>query len=71
MASHPTTDVDSRLCVAAEGGDTIEVILVVRGKVRRSTRPSRWRMRLDGGGVMTFAADSVVAATPVRRPPRR
>jgi hypothetical protein len=59
--------VNARLVAAAEAGQTIEVILVVRGKVRpvRGLDHRRWRMRVDSDHVLTFRADSVVAATPV------
>jgi hypothetical protein len=62
--------INSRLTEAAERGETLEVILVVRGKVRPARGPGRWRIRVDGRGVLTFRAESVVAATPVVRPPR-
>ena len=47
----------------------VEVILVVRGKVRPVRGPDRrrWRMRVDGDHVLTFRADAVVAATPLPR----
>jgi len=48
-----------------------EVILVLRGRLRPSSRPGRWRIRLSGGGGVTFAADAVVAATPLPRSARR
>lgn len=62
----PTT-VDARLTEAAETGERLEVILVVRGKVRlaRGAGGRRWRMRVEGQRVLTFPADCVVAATPV------
>jgi hypothetical protein len=61
--------VNARLVEAAEAGQTIEVILVVRGKIRpvRGATRGRWRMRVDSDHVLTFRADSVVAATPVPR----
>ncbi len=62
--------VNARLAEAASSGDTYEVILVARGKVRAMRTGGRWRIRLDGGGVLTFSAASVVAATPVPRAPR-
>jgi len=63
--------VNARLVEAAEAGQTIEVILVVRGKVRPVRGPDRrrWRMRVDGDHVLTFRADAVVAATPLPRAP--
>ena len=63
-------EIESRLADAAETGRTLEVILVFRGRVRRATRPGRWRMRLVGGGVASFTADAAVAVTPVARRPR-
>lgn len=63
--------VNARLVEAAEAGQTIEVILVVRGKIRpvRGADRRRWRMRVDSDHVLTFRADAVVAATPVPRIP--
>jgi hypothetical protein len=63
------SEVNARLVEAAEAGQTIEIILVVRGKVRPVRGPDmrRWRMRVDSDHVLTFRADSVVAATPVPR----
>jgi hypothetical protein len=71
----PTSDpstVDARLAHAAENGEQVEVILVVRGKVRlaRGAGGRRWRMRVEGQRVLTFPADCVVAATPVPAPGR-
>jgi hypothetical protein len=60
-------EIESRLVDAAETGSTLEVIVVFRGRVRRGSRPGRWRMRLSGGGVATFTADAAVAVTPVAR----
>jgi len=65
------TGVDARLAESAGRGEEVEVILVVRGTVRRSARPGRWRIRLAGGGVLTFAAEWLVAATATRRATRR
>ncbi|HEX9418033.1 MAG TPA: hypothetical protein VGA81_03195 [Methylomirabilota bacterium] len=64
---------DTRLAEAVELGQTLEVILVLRGKVRRVAGGRRWRIRVEGGRVVTFAGDWVVAATPVtpRAGPRR
>jgi hypothetical protein len=56
---------DTLLTEAAERGQTLEVILVLRGRVRPVAGGRRWRIRLDGGRVVTFAGDWVVAATPV------
>ncbi len=62
--------VNARLAEAAESGQTVEVILVVRGKIRpvRGADRRRWRMRVDSDHVLTFRSDTVVAATPVVRP---
>ena len=64
---------DTRLAEAVELGQTLEVILVLRGKVRRVAGGRRWRIRVEGGRVVTFTGDWVVAATPVtpRAGPRR
>ena len=63
--------IDDRLAQAAESDEVLEVILVLRGKMRRAARAGRWRIRLAAGGVLTFAAESVLAATRVPRPARR
>ncbi len=57
---------DARLLEAAEVGGRVEVILVLRGTVRPHG-VGRWRMRTDGGHVVTFPAEGVVAATPATR----
>ncbi len=57
----------SRLAQAAETGETFELVLVLQGKVRSAPRAGRWRLLLDGRHVVTFRAESVIAATPVRR----
>jgi hypothetical protein len=59
--------VNARLIEAAERGQRVEVILVVRGKIRpvRGSDGRRWRMRIDRDHVLTFRADTVVAATPL------
>ena len=59
--------IEARLAQAAETGETLELILVLRGRVRRSTRAGRWRVRMIGGGFATFTAETVVAATGVPR----
>jgi len=56
---------DAQLAEAAEKGERIEVILVLRGRVRRAADGRRWRMRAESGRVITFSAQWVVAATPV------
>jgi len=53
--------VNARLAEAAERGETVELILVVRGRVRQAGA-SRWRVRA-GGTTLTFPARLVVAAT--------
>ncbi len=64
--------IEARLTDAAETGRPLEVILVLRGRVRRSgtSERLRWRMRVDGRYVVTFRADAVVAATPAVAPRR-
>jgi TolB-like protein len=66
------SSIDARLLDAAETGETLEVILVLRGTVRRASGKDRvrWRMRLNGRHMVTFPADAVVAATPVVVPRR-
>jgi len=61
---------DGRLAEAAERSQTLEVILVVRGSVRRAAGAGRWRIRLESGRVLTFDGEWVVAATPAPRSPR-
>jgi len=61
---------DPRLTDAAERGQPLEVILVLRGRVRATARAGRWRIRLQDGRVLTFDGEWVVAATPVSRPSR-
>jgi len=57
--------INARLAEAAARGETLEVILVLRGKVRVARGSDRWRIREAGGRVLTFRATTVVAATPV------
>lgn len=59
--------INARLADAAARGETLEVILVLRGKVRVARGSDRWRIREVGGRVLTFRATAVVAATPVAR----
>ena len=61
---------DARLAEAAERGQPLEVILVLRGSVRATARAGRWRMRLHDGRVLTFDGECVVAVTPTPRPAR-
>jgi hypothetical protein len=49
---------------AAIGGETLEVILVLRGTVRQAGN-DRWRIRVGSRSMLTFGADAVVAATAV------
>lgn len=59
------TTIAGRLAAAAEAATQIELILVVRGKVRpvRSSHGRRWHVRVRDGRRLTFSADWVVAAT--------
>jgi len=61
--------VNARLREAAERGEALELILVLRGKVRPAwgKDPGRWHLRIRGQPVFTFPAESVVAATPICR----
>jgi hypothetical protein len=59
--------INARLAQAAASGETLEVILVLRGSLRPGRGSGRWRIRAEGGGVLTFRAEAVVAATPVAR----
>jgi hypothetical protein len=64
----------ARLVEAAQTGASVEVILVVRGRVRPVRAPGgavRWRVRGEGDHVLTFRAESVVAATPLPSAGRR
>jgi len=63
---HPAV-IDARLREAAERGEPLELILVLRGKVRPAwgKDPGRWHLRIRGQPVFTFPAESVVAATPI------
>jgi hypothetical protein len=63
--------INARLADAAASGEMLEVILVLRGKVRVARGSNRWRIRETGGRVLTFRAGAVVAATPVKRAERR
>jgi len=66
-ADADVSSVNSRLAAAAEGGETLEVILVLRGKVRRAAGSGRWRIQLEGRRVLTFQADCVLATTAIAR----
>jgi hypothetical protein len=63
--------IQGRLTEATAAGETLEVILVLRGRVRPAPGAGRWRLKLHDGRVLTFAADAVVAVTPVARAARR
>ena len=63
--------IQGRLTEATAAGETLEVILVLRGRVRPAPGAGRWRLKLHDGRVLTFAADAVVAVTPVARASRR
>jgi len=67
---HDASVITARLREAAERGEALELILVLRGKVRPAwgKDPGRWHLRIRGQPVFTFPAESVVAATPVSRP---
>jgi hypothetical protein len=65
-----TRGTNARLMEAAARGEMLEVILVLRGKVRVARGSDRWRIREAGGRVLTFRAASVVAATPIVRSER-
>jgi hypothetical protein len=53
--------VNARLAEAAARGESVELILVVRGRVR-AAGGDRWRVRA-GGTTLTFPSRLVVAAT--------
>lgn len=60
---------NARLSEAAERGESIEVILVLRGHVRRvAGTGDRWRIRTSDDHVVTFRADAVVATSHPPRP---
>jgi hypothetical protein len=65
-----THGINARLADASAKGETLEVILVLRGKVRVARGSDRWRIREVGGRVLTFRSTAVVAATPVARADR-
>lgn len=64
-ADDRTLEIKARLTEAAERGRTVELILVVQGKVRPVGGGDRWRIRMGDRHVLTFRAGAVVAATPV------
>jgi hypothetical protein len=63
-------NINARLTEASARGEMLEVILVLRGRVRAAGGINRWRIREVGGRVLTFRASTVVAATTVARPQR-
>jgi hypothetical protein len=63
-------EINARLTEAAERNETVELILVLRGKIRPVRSGNRWRVRTERRHVLTFRADAVVAATPVAKPPK-
>jgi hypothetical protein len=63
------TAITARLTDATTAREPVELILVLRGRVKQGVRPGRWRVRLEGGQVMSFDADSVAAVTPLPRRP--
>lgn len=67
VADDNVRGINARLAEAAAHGETLEVILVLRGKVRVARGSDRWRIREAGGRVLTFRATTVVAATPIER----
>ena len=64
------SSVNSRLGESSVNDEDVELILVLRGKVRRATGSDRWRIRVAGRHVFTFRSESVVAVTPVTRAAR-
>ena len=61
----PPSAPDLPLVEMAERGQAVEVILVLRGRIRRASDGRRCWMRAQEGYVVAFAADWVVAATPI------
>jgi hypothetical protein len=59
--------INTRLTEAAMNDEYLEVILVLRGRVRRAAGSDRWRIRVGGRQVFTFRAESVLTATPRAR----
>lgn len=59
--------INVRLTEAAMHGEELEVILVLRGRIRRAAGGDRWRIRLGGRRFLTFGSEAVVAATSVPR----
>jgi hypothetical protein len=59
--------INGRLADAVERGESVELILVLRGRVSRAPRPGEWRVRCVGRRSVTFRADAVLAATALGR----
>jgi hypothetical protein len=57
------TEVNARLSEAAEAGAALELILVVKGRIRPvlGRHGGRWRVRTSRGHVVTFRPEFVVA----------
>jgi hypothetical protein len=53
----------SRLLEAAETGQSVELILVLRGRVRSLGAGERWAVHRDGRRATTFATESVLSVT--------
>jgi hypothetical protein len=66
---HVVRDVDARLEDAAATGGTIELIVVLRGTLHRRAGQPRpvWQVRLPDGHYRVVSAESIVAATPVKK----
>ena len=53
----------SRLLEAAETGQPVELILVLRGRVRSLGVGERWAVHRDGRRATTFGTESVLSVT--------
>jgi len=62
-------EVNARLSEAAAAGAAVELILVVKGRIRpvRGRHRGRWRVRTGVGHVMTFRPEFVMAFKPMAR----
>lgn len=58
--------IEARLAEAISSNEPLEVILVVKGRVR-AVGQGRWRIRTPDDHVLTFRAESVVAVTPASK----
>lgn len=54
---------ESRLLEAAETGQPVELILVLRGRVRSLGTGERWAVHRDGRRATTFATESVLSVS--------